>query len=110
VQVLVCTGLASRGIDFTDVAHVIQYQVAPNAVEFMHRIGRTARAGKGGTTTCLYDEGTADLAELLRGATERGEPIDQLFSRKRSLRARIKKQGRKGPGRAIDVADTADAA
>ena len=44
---LVCTGLASRGIDFADVAHVVQYEVAPNAVEFMHRIGRTARAGKG---------------------------------------------------------------
>ena len=107
VQVLVCTGLASRGIDFADVAHVVQYQVAPNAVEFMHRIGRTARAGKGGTSTCLYDEGTADLAELLRDATERGEPIDKLFSRKRSLRARIKKQGREGLDEAVGRADDA---
>ena len=97
VQVLVCTGLAARGIDFADVAHVVQYEVAPNAVEFMHRIGRTARAGKRGTTTCLYDEGTADLAEMLRDATERREPIDTLFSRKRSLRSRIKRHGRAGP-------------
>ena len=94
---VVCTGLASRGIDFADVAHVVQYEVAPNAVEFMHRIGRTARAGKRGTTTCLYDESTADLAELLRDATERGEPIDSLFSRKRSLRKGIKRYGRAGP-------------
>ena len=97
VPVLVCTGLASRGIDFADVAHVVQYEVAPNAVEFMHRIGRTARAGKRGTTTCLYDESTADLAELFRDATERGEPIDSLFSRKRSLRKGIKRYGRAGP-------------
>ena len=105
VQVLVCTGLASRGIDFADVAHVVQYQVAPNAVEFMHRIGRTARAGKGGVSTCLYDEATADLAELLRDATERGEPIDHLFSRKRSLRARIKRQGRPGLDEAAGMDD-----
>ena len=55
-------------------------------------------------STCLYDEATADLAELLRDATERGEPIDHLFSRKRSLRARIKRQGRQG----LDEADGMD--
>ena len=47
LSVLVCTGLASRGIDFRDVAHVVQYEAATNVVEHMHRVGRTARNGKG---------------------------------------------------------------
>jgi superfamily II DNA/RNA helicase len=62
---LVCTGLASRGIDFLDVSHVIQYEMATNAVEFMHRIGRTARAGRGGTATSLYDDARQALVEVI---------------------------------------------
>lgn len=97
VQVLVCTGLASRGIDFADVAHVVQYEPASNAVEFMHRIGRTARAGKPGATTCLYADGPeADLAETLRDAVEQGKTIDHVFSRKRSFRKGVKRYGRPG--------------
>tara|TARA_B110001452_G_scaffold264682_1_gene268088 strand:- start:1497 stop:2936 length:1440 start_codon:yes stop_codon:yes gene_type:complete len=97
VQVLVCTGLASRGIDFADVAHVVQYDMASNAVEFMHRIGRTARAGKPGATTCLYSDGPqGDLAETLRDAVEQGKPIDHVFSRKRSFRKGVKRYGRPG--------------
>ena len=95
--VLVCTGLASRGLDFADVAHVVQYDMASNAVEFMHRIGRTARAGKPGATTCLYADGSeADLAETLRDAVEQGKPIDHVFSRKRSFRKGVKRYGRPG--------------
>ena len=89
--VLVCTGLASRGLDFLDVAHVVQYDVAHNAVEFMHRIGRTARAGKPGVATALYTEEHAPLIEGLRDALLAGKPIDHLFSRKRSLRLQRKK-------------------
>mgnify|MGYP003684650693 CR=1 FL=1 len=59
-----CTGLASRGIDFVDVAHVVQYEMATNAVEYMHRIGRTARAGREGTATALYDEMGVELVEV----------------------------------------------
>jgi superfamily II DNA/RNA helicase len=92
LRVLVCTGVASRGIDFVDVAHVVQYEVATNAVEFMHRVGRTARAGKVGTTTTLYTEDRADLVEGLRDALDGGEGIEHLFSRKRSFKLALKKR------------------
>ncbi len=92
---LVCTGLASRGIDFVDVAHVVQYTVATNAVEFMHRVGRTARAGKPGVATTLYTEDRAELVEGLRNALAAGGPIEHLFSRKRSLVLGIKKRRRR---------------
>jgi superfamily II DNA/RNA helicase len=38
----------SRGFDFLDVNHVIEFDFAGNAISFLHRAGRTARAGKNG--------------------------------------------------------------
>lgn len=92
LKVLVCTGLASRGLDFRDVAHVVQYDVASNAVEYMHRVGRTARAGKAGVTTTLYSDLRNDLVEGLRDAMQSNQPIEHLFSRKRSFKLGIKKK------------------
>ena len=46
IGTLVCTGLASRGIDLANVTHVIQYECAPNAVEFMHRCHRGVMAAQ----------------------------------------------------------------
>jgi len=95
LRVLVCTGLASRGIDFVKVSHVLQYDVASNAVEFMHRVGRTARAGQRGVSTTLYSDDRTDLVEGIRDALTTGEPIEHLFSRKRSFKLGIKKRRRR---------------
>jgi len=46
VQVLVATDVASRGIDVSDISHVINYQVPQTHDSYIHRIGRTGRAGK----------------------------------------------------------------
>ncbi|KAM7469152.1 hypothetical protein LguiA_007335 [Lonicera macranthoides] len=43
--VFVCTNAAARGLDIPNVSHVIQAEFASSAVDFMHRVGRTARAG-----------------------------------------------------------------
>lgn len=51
--ILVCTGLAARGIDIPEVALVVEYNLAPSLVEHMHRIGRTARAGRPGRAHSL---------------------------------------------------------
>ena len=48
VQVLVATDVASRGIDVSDISHVINYQVPQTHDSYIHRIGRTGRAGKVG--------------------------------------------------------------
>nr|CAG8540735.1 12650_t:CDS:2 [Entrophospora candida] len=45
-KVLVCTDIASRGLDTTFVDHVILYDFPTNMIDFLHRIGRTARIGK----------------------------------------------------------------
>lgn len=91
LPVLVCTGLGARGLDFQDVAHVVQYEAATNAVEFMHRVGRTARAGKGGTATTIYGAESADLVEALRAAMEEDRPVDATFSRKRLFHRRVQR-------------------
>eukprot|EP00308_Calcidiscus_leptoporus_P001098 CAMPEP_0119364054 /NCGR_PEP_ID=MMETSP1334-20130426/10973_1 /TAXON_ID=127549 /ORGANISM="Calcidiscus leptoporus, Strain RCC1130" /LENGTH=548 /DNA_ID=CAMNT_0007379655 /DNA_START=41 /DNA_END=1688 /DNA_ORIENTATION=- len=83
LPVLVSTGLAARGIDFQEVAHVVQYEMAQNVVEFIHRVGRTARAGRAGVATNLYDESGSELVEAIQAAIEQKLPIDHLFSRKR---------------------------
>ncbi|MFR9878159.1 DEAD/DEAH box helicase [Corynebacterium striatum] len=58
VEILVATDVAARGIDVDDVTHVINYQVPDDPMTFVHRIGRTGRAGHTGTAVTLvgYDE------------------------------------------------------
>ncbi len=48
VQVLVATDVAARGIDVSNITHVINYQIPQNFDQYIHRIGRTGRAGKQG--------------------------------------------------------------
>lgn len=48
VKVLVATDVAARGLDITDVSHVINYQMPMSLDSYIHRIGRTGRAGKSG--------------------------------------------------------------
>nr|AKF43359.1 DEA(D/H)-box RNA helicase family protein [Geranium phaeum] len=90
--ILVCTDAAARGIDIPNVSHVIQADFATSAVDFLHRIGRTARAGKFGRVTSLYTESNRDLVATVRRAGELGEPVETAFSRKRSFRNKLKKQ------------------
>jgi ATP-dependent RNA helicase DeaD len=48
INVLVCTDVAARGLDIQDISHVYNYDITPDAKDYIHRIGRTARAGKEG--------------------------------------------------------------
>ncbi|HBH23451.1 MAG TPA: ATP-dependent helicase [Cytophagales bacterium] len=55
VQVLVATDVAARGLDVSDVSHVINYQLPRTMDSYIHRIGRTGRAGKQGTAITFVD-------------------------------------------------------
>ena len=55
IRVLVATDVAARGIDVTDVTHVINYQVPMTFSSYIHRIGRTGRAGKAGKAFTFVD-------------------------------------------------------
>jgi len=55
VDVLVATDVAARGIDIDDVTHVINYQCPDDEKTYIHRIGRTGRAGRTGIAVTLVD-------------------------------------------------------
>lgn len=56
VDILVATDIVARGIDIDDITLVINYDVPHDAEDYVHRIGRTARAGAGGTAITFVSE------------------------------------------------------
>jgi superfamily II DNA/RNA helicase len=71
-----------------------QAEFAPNAVDFLHRIGRTARAGKSGRVTSLYREDNEWLVDAVRSYVESGRELEATFSRNRSLARSYKRYGK----------------
>ncbi|MFS7994997.1 putative RNA helicase [Helianthus anomalus] len=91
--IFVCTDAAARGTDIPSVSHVIQAEFATSAVDFLHRVGRTARAGQPGLVTSMYNESNRDLVAAVRQAGKLCQPVEKAFSRKRSFRKKLKKRG-----------------
>lgn len=56
IDILVATDIVARGIDIDDIAMVVNYDVPREAEDYVHRIGRTARAGAGGYAVTLVGE------------------------------------------------------
>jgi ATP-dependent RNA helicase RhlE len=92
IRALVATDIAARGIDIEDLPHVVNYEIPNVSEDYVHRIGRTGRAGKEGQAVNLVsldEEGflaaiesftrqeipRKDYAEFLPDADERAEPI-----------------------------------
>ena len=113
IQVLVATDVASRGIDVDDITHVINFEIPNEPETYVHRIGRTARAGNGGEAISLVDESEMpyikDIEKLMdiriavdadhpyHEERKREEPKAQMPGKKRSGGSRG--SGRRGPGR-----------
>jgi ATP-dependent RNA helicase RhlE len=55
VRILVATDIAARGIDVPNISHVVNYELPNEPESYVHRIGRTARAGAGGAALSLCD-------------------------------------------------------
>jgi superfamily II DNA/RNA helicase len=119
VPVLVCTDLASRGLDVPGVTAVVQLQFAGNVVAHLHRMGRCGRAGKrDGRGVIFYDTTEAELVAIVQEAESRqdrmvleqdvddNEPesnedgkggagsVKDAFSRKRGFTKKRKKERR----------------
>ena len=125
VNILVATDIAARGIDIDDVSHVVNFEL-PNVPEsYVHRIGRTARAGKSGTAVSFCDPeerkllrdierligrslGGADeaIAVAPAGSSKRELPQPQSVQKTRRKRRRSrKKQNAVAPVNAVREAN-----
>ncbi|MFE2042965.1 DEAD/DEAH box helicase [Streptomyces sp. NPDC059477] len=78
VDVLVCTDVAARGIDVEGVTHVINYQTPEDEKTYLHRIGRTGRAGASGTAITLVDWDDIPRWQLINKALDLnlGDPVE----------------------------------
>ncbi|KAF8628953.1 hypothetical protein AX15_003628 [Amanita polypyramis BW_CC] len=72
--ILVATAVAARGLDIPNVTHVVNYDLPSDIDDYVHRIGRTGRAGNTGVSTAFFNRGNKnivkDLVELLREANQ----------------------------------------
>ncbi|MEK6542916.1 MAG: DEAD/DEAH box helicase [Elusimicrobiota bacterium] len=64
-QILVATDIAARGIDVHDISHVINYDVPQHAQDYVHRVGRTARAYKVGDAIMLMDHAEQSYVTMI---------------------------------------------
>ena len=95
LPVLVCTSSVARGVDFGRVGMVVQAEMASTAEDFLHRAGRTGRAGADGKVVSLHGEADDLITGALRQLIDQGLPIEGAFSRKRMLRKKFKKNLKK---------------
>lgn len=63
--ILVATDVAARGLDIPNVAHVINFDLPNDIDDYVHRIGRTGRAGKTGLATAFFNESNLSMARPL---------------------------------------------
>ena len=97
--ILVATDVAARGLDISNVMFVVNYDMPNNIDDYVHRIGRTGRAGNQGTAISLMNEGNGNVAQdLLELLSENEQEVpDWLYSLAGS-RGRSFGGGRRGGG------------
>lgn len=125
IPVLVCTDVASRGLDIPGVTAIVQLQFALNVVSHLHRMGRCGRAGnRDGRGVIFYGPKERELVEVVRAAEEQQSrmtlkqdvededemganvgkgKVEKAFSRKRGFTKKRKKQRK----RALESAEGA---
>jgi ATP-dependent RNA helicase DDX49/DBP8 len=73
VPLLIATDVGSRGLDIPEVAVVVNWEVPRVADDYVHRVGRTARAGRTGTSITFVTEGDVELVKMLEDRI--GKPV-----------------------------------
>lgn len=99
--ILVATAVAARGLDIPNVTHVVNYDLPTDIDDYVHRIGRTGRAGNTGHSTAFFNRGNRgvvrDLIELLKEANQEVPAFLETIARESSYGGG--RGGRGGGGR-----------
>ena len=86
--IMVATAVAARGLDIPNVTHVVNYDLPTDIDDYVHRIGRTGRAGNTGMSTAFFNRGNRgivrDLIELLKEAHQEVPPFLENVAREGS--------------------------
>ncbi|XP_051491919.1 probable ATP-dependent RNA helicase DDX52 [Apus apus] len=98
IWVLICSALLARGIDFKGVNMVINYDLPTSAVEYIHRIGRTGRAGHTGKAVTFFTEDDKPLLRSIANVIQRaGCPVPDYIKHLPRLQSKQKKKFIKKP-------------
>ena len=100
IDTLVATDVAARGIDVAGITHVINFDAPAQTEDYVHRIGRTARAGAEGDAISFADEEyvfSLDAIEKLIGRRIPAEVADPALYRHPEVRTRITRPRHDGP-------------
>ncbi|MGF1685561.1 ATP-dependent RNA helicase SrmB [Photobacterium japonica] len=111
INIMIATDVAARGIDLPDVSHVINFDMPRTADVYLHRIGRTARAGKKGTAVALieaHDQGMIErvgrymkeevperFIEGLRPAHKKSSIVKKKKKKDSKKKSAVKKKAKK---------------
>ncbi|XP_073680378.1 probable ATP-dependent RNA helicase DDX52 [Garra rufa] len=107
IWVLICTALMARGIDFKGINLVINYDFPTTAVEYIHRIGRTGRAGHKGKAITFFTEDDKPLlhsiATIIKMA---GCPVPDYMTGLKKIKGKLKHQLAKRPPKRSTIRTT----
>jgi ATP-dependent RNA helicase DDX3X len=101
--VMVATAVAARGLDIPNVTHVVNYDLPTDIDDYVHRIGRTGRAGNTGIATAFFNRGNRgvvrDLLELLKEANQEVPAFLETIARESGIGGGGRGGGGGGGGR-----------
>jgi superfamily II DNA/RNA helicase len=99
-DVLVATDVAARGLDLDDITHVINFDAPADEKAYVHRVGRTARAGRGGDgVTFVTPEQRLDVSRIAKRLDLDAEFVRAGFAKSRGQAQGPKRQPKRGPRR-----------
>jgi ATP-dependent RNA helicase RhlE len=98
VRVLVATDVAARGLDIEDLPVVVNFEIPFDPEDYVHRIGRTGRAGKEGIAISLVSFDEEEQLKAINRLLKRDLPVRQVRGFEVDPSARAKRSGTRGGG------------
>uniref|UniRef100_UPI0037E967AA probable ATP-dependent RNA helicase DDX52 n=1 Tax=Semicossyphus pulcher TaxID=241346 RepID=UPI0037E967AA len=107
IWVLICTALLARGIDFKGVNLVLNYDFPTSAVEYIHRIGRTGRAGHQGKAITFFTENDKPLLRSIANVIKQaGCPVPDYMIGFKKIHSKAKRRLEKRPPKRSTICTT----